>query len=67
MSMFVVGPWSLLIGKYSTCILSHYYVDETCLLAQLPSSLSLGGTNNYKVLMDEFHHVSTAFLELGKG
>ncbi|TQD99423.1 hypothetical protein C1H46_014993 [Malus baccata] len=25
------------------------------------------GTNNYKVLMDEFHHVSTAFLELGKG
>ncbi|KAH6756110.1 squalene synthase 1 [Perilla frutescens var. hirtella] len=25
------------------------------------------GTKNYKVLMDEFHHVSTAFLELGKG
>ncbi|RYR69791.1 hypothetical protein Ahy_A03g016341 isoform B [Arachis hypogaea] len=25
------------------------------------------GTNNYKVLMDQFHHVSTAFLELGKG
>ncbi|CAN6687375.1 unnamed protein product [Malus baccata var. baccata] len=25
------------------------------------------GTNNYKVLMDEFHHVSTAFLELGNG
>ncbi|OVA20399.1 Squalene/phytoene synthase [Macleaya cordata] len=25
------------------------------------------GTNHYKVLMDEFHHVSTAFLELGKG
>ncbi|XP_062025154.1 squalene synthase 2 isoform X1 [Rosa rugosa] len=25
------------------------------------------GTKEYKVLMDEFHHVSTAFLELGKG
>nr|ARE29881.1 squalene synthase [Trichosanthes truncata]ARE29882.1 squalene synthase [Trichosanthes truncata] len=25
------------------------------------------GTKDYKVLMDEFHHVSTAFLELGKG
>ncbi|KAF5448894.1 hypothetical protein F2P56_029389 [Juglans regia] len=24
------------------------------------------GTKEYKVLMDEFHHVSTAFLELGK-
>ncbi|KAF5443865.1 hypothetical protein F2P56_036389 [Juglans regia] len=24
------------------------------------------GTKNYKVLMDQFHHVSTAFLELGK-
>ncbi|KAK1296889.1 Squalene synthase [Acorus calamus] len=24
------------------------------------------GTKDYKVLMDEFHHVSTAFLELGK-
>ncbi|GMN55766.1 hypothetical protein TIFTF001_024880 [Ficus carica] len=29
--------------------------------------LFLGGTNDYKVLMDQFHHVSTAFLELGKG
>ncbi|GFY94970.1 squalene synthase 1 [Actinidia rufa] len=26
-----------------------------------------GGTKEYKVLMDEFHHVSTAFLELEKG
>ncbi|EYU37850.1 hypothetical protein ABFS82_02G018400 [Erythranthe guttata] len=25
------------------------------------------GTKEYKVLMDEFHHVSTAFLELGRG
>ncbi|KAJ1293129.1 hypothetical protein BS78_01G044300 [Paspalum vaginatum] len=25
------------------------------------------GTNHYKVLMDKFHHVSTAFLELGTG
>ncbi|KAB2091744.1 hypothetical protein ERO13_A03G198400v2 [Gossypium hirsutum] len=25
------------------------------------------GTKNYKVLMDEFHHISTAFLELEKG
>nr|XP_011458278.1 PREDICTED: squalene synthase-like isoform X2 [Fragaria vesca subsp. vesca] len=25
------------------------------------------GTKEYKVLMDEFHHVATAFLELGKG
>ncbi|KAJ6409822.1 hypothetical protein OIU84_009330 [Salix udensis] len=25
------------------------------------------GTNDYKVLMDQFHDVSTAFLELGKG
>ncbi|KAL7002645.1 squalene synthetase-like protein [Sarracenia purpurea var. burkii] len=25
------------------------------------------GTKEYKVLMDEFHHVSTAFLELGTG
>lgn len=25
------------------------------------------GTKDYKVLMDEFHHVSTAFLELGRG
>ncbi|RCV40370.1 hypothetical protein SETIT_9G047500v2 [Setaria italica] len=25
------------------------------------------GTNNYRVLMDNFHHVSTAFLELGEG
>ncbi|KAL1565824.1 squalene synthetase-like protein [Salvia divinorum] len=25
------------------------------------------GTKDYKVLMDEFHHVSVAFLELGKG
>ncbi|EYU42585.1 hypothetical protein ABFS82_14G116900 [Erythranthe guttata] len=25
------------------------------------------GTKEYKVLMDEFHHVSTAFLELGSG
>ncbi|KAL4277825.1 hypothetical protein GQ457_03G002390 [Hibiscus cannabinus] len=25
------------------------------------------GTKNYKVLMDQFHHVSTAFLELGNG
>ncbi|XP_047966347.1 squalene synthase-like [Salvia hispanica] len=25
------------------------------------------GTKEYKVLMDEFHHVSVAFLELGKG
>ncbi|XP_074313256.1 squalene synthase 2-like isoform X3 [Silene latifolia] len=25
------------------------------------------GTNHYKVLMDEFHHVSAAFLELDKG
>ncbi|KAK4761317.1 hypothetical protein SAY87_006210 [Trapa incisa] len=25
------------------------------------------GTNNYKVLMDKFHHVSTAFLELERG
>ncbi|KAL0454135.1 UNVERIFIED_CONTAM: Squalene synthase 2 [Sesamum latifolium] len=25
------------------------------------------GTKDYKVLMDEFHHVSTAFLELGSG
>lgn len=25
------------------------------------------GTKDYKVLMDQFHHVSTAFLELGKG
>ncbi|XP_057494755.1 squalene synthase 1-like [Actinidia eriantha] len=25
------------------------------------------GTKEYKVLMDEFHHVSTAFMELGKG
>ncbi|CAA2979959.1 squalene synthase [Olea europaea subsp. europaea] len=24
------------------------------------------GTNDYRVLMDEFHHVSTAFLELGR-
>ena len=30
------------------------------------SSLA-GGTKDYKVLMDEFHHVSVAFLELGKG
>ena len=29
--------------------------------------LYLGGTKDYKVLMDEFHHVSTAFLELGRG
>lgn len=29
--------------------------------------LFLGGTKDYKVLMDQFHHVSTAFLELGKG
>lgn len=28
--------------------------------------LHSGGTKEYKVLMDEFHHVSTAFLELGK-
>ncbi|KAK1261355.1 Squalene synthase [Acorus gramineus] len=27
---------------------------------------TVGGTKDYKVLMDEFHHVSTAFLELGK-
>jgi hypothetical protein len=26
-----------------------------------------GGTNHYRVLMDNFHHVSTAFLELGQG
>nr|ACX42423.1 squalene synthase [Bupleurum chinense] len=25
------------------------------------------GTKEYKILMDEFHHVSNAFLELGKG
>lgn len=25
----------------------------------------LGGTKDYKVLMDKFHYVSTAFLELG--
>ncbi|KAL6545987.1 squalene synthetase-like protein [Orobanche gracilis] len=25
------------------------------------------GTKDYKVLMDEFHHVSSAFLELGRG
>ncbi|KAK3145756.1 hypothetical protein QOZ80_3BG0256940 [Eleusine coracana subsp. coracana] len=25
------------------------------------------GTNNYRVLMDKFHYVSTAFLELGQG
>lgn len=25
------------------------------------------GTNHYRVLMDEFHHVSTAFLELDRG
>lgn len=29
--------------------------------------LYLGGTKHYKVLMDEFHHVVDAFLELGKG
>ncbi|RZB74142.1 Squalene synthase 1 isoform C [Glycine soja] len=27
---------------------------------------TVGGTKEYKVLMDQFHHVSTAFLELGK-
>lgn len=27
----------------------------------------LCGTKEYKVLMEQFHHVSTAFLELGKG
>jgi hypothetical protein len=26
-----------------------------------------GGTNNYRVLMDKFHLVSTAFLQLGQG
>ncbi|GJN22963.1 hypothetical protein PR202_gb10573 [Eleusine coracana subsp. coracana] len=28
---------------------------------------TVGGTNNYRVLMDKFHYVSTAFLELGQG
>ncbi|WZZ23857.1 hypothetical protein YC2023_007258 [Brassica napus] len=28
---------------------------------------TVGGTNEYKVLMDQFHHVSAAFLELDKG
>ncbi|KAL0686902.1 hypothetical protein Bca4012_086579 [Brassica carinata] len=28
---------------------------------------TVGGTNEYKVLMDQFHHVSAAFLELEKG
>jgi hypothetical protein len=27
----------------------------------------LGGTNHYKVLMDNFRLLSTAFLELGQG
>ncbi|KAL6517345.1 squalene synthetase-like protein [Orobanche minor] len=27
----------------------------------------MSGTKDYKVLMDEFHHVSSAFLELGRG
>lgn len=30
-------------------------------------TLGKGGTKEYKVLMDEFHHVSNAFLELAKG
>lgn len=34
---------------------------------KLSFSLSAGGTKDYKVLMDKFHYVSTAFLELGKG
>lgn len=29
--------------------------------------LTLGGTKEYKVLMDQFHHVAGAFLELEKG
>lgn len=37
-----------------------------CLLILL-ITLSQGGTKEYKVLMDEFHHVSNAFLELGSG
>lgn len=44
-----------------------YCQDSLSALLILSFYCLLGGTNNYKVLMDQFHHVSTAFLELGKG
>ncbi|KAK2978278.1 hypothetical protein RJ640_017129, partial [Escallonia rubra] len=42
--------------------------DAVCIFYLVLRALdTVGGTKEYKVLMDEFHHVSTAFLELGSG
>ncbi|KAK4401492.1 Squalene synthase [Sesamum angolense] len=42
--------------------------DAVCIFYLVLRALdTVGGTKDYKVLMDEFHHVSTAFLQLGRG
>ncbi|KAG5389716.1 hypothetical protein IGI04_031257 [Brassica rapa subsp. trilocularis] len=46
--------------------LSHPFGILLCDL-QILINPTLGGTKEYKVLMDQFHHVAAAFLELEKG
>lgn len=46
--------------------LSHPFGILLCDL-QILLNPTLGGTKEYKVLMDQFHHVAAAFLELEKG
>ncbi|KAF8405311.1 hypothetical protein HHK36_010215 [Tetracentron sinense] len=48
---------------------STAYAPVGCILepkTRLQQPRCHGGTKHYKVLMDQFHHVSTAFLELGR-
>ncbi|CAN7082314.1 unnamed protein product [Brassica oleracea var. botrytis] len=45
----------------------HIYDTDWHYSCKFYSIQTLGGTKEYKVLMDQFHHVSAAFLELEKG
>ncbi|KAG2705807.1 hypothetical protein I3760_05G072700 [Carya illinoinensis] len=54
---------------FQVCLYVTYplLMCKRCLSTDFSSFLLFkGGTKEYKVLMDQFHHVSIAFLELGK-
>lgn len=63
-----VQKWSLTpFTLYISCFVWCLHVKQSLfLLTEIVACANLGGTKDYKVLMDQFHHVSTAFLELGR-
>ena len=48
-------------------LIFHIPLVSYCVTYRFLLNPTLGGTKEYKVLMDQFHHVAAAFLELEKG